>query len=45
MIRIQGDLSGSGNVAKTIKNVRIVMGQIRILNNLDEDERLNWVGS
>ncbi|KAM3699794.1 pyridoxal 5'-phosphate synthase-like subunit PDX1.2 [Castanea sativa] len=38
MIRIQGDLSGSGNVAKTVKNVRAVMGQIRILNNMDEDE-------
>ena len=25
MIRIQGDLSGSGNVAKTIKNMRTVM--------------------
>ena len=45
MIRIQGDLSGSGNVAKTVKNMRAVMGQIRILNNIDEDEGLNWVGS
>ena len=44
MIRIQGDLSGSGNVAKTIKNMT-VMGQIRILNNLDEDVGLNWLGS
>ncbi|KAK9991048.1 hypothetical protein SO802_026033 [Lithocarpus litseifolius] len=26
MIRIQGDLFGSGNVAKTIKNMRVVMG-------------------
>ena len=45
MLRIQGDLFGSRNVAKTIKNMRTVMGQIRILNNLDEDEGLNWVGS
>ena len=45
MIRIKGDLSGSGNVAKTIKNMTVVMGQIRILNNIDEDEGLNWVGS
>ena len=45
MIRIHGDLSGSGNVAKTVKNMRAVMGQIRILNNIDEDEGLNWVGS
>ncbi|KAK9986705.1 hypothetical protein SO802_031656 [Lithocarpus litseifolius] len=37
MIRIQGDLSGSENVTNTIKNMRIVMGQIRILNNLDEE--------
>ncbi|XP_075651945.1 pyridoxal 5'-phosphate synthase-like subunit PDX1.2 [Castanea sativa] len=44
-IRIQGDLFGSGNVAKIVKNIRIVMGQIRILNNLDEDEGLHWVGS
>ena len=45
MIRIQGDLSGSGNVVITIKNMRTVMGQIRILNNLDEGEGLNWVRS
>nr|POE95956.1 pyridoxal 5'-phosphate synthase-like subunit pdx1.2 [Quercus suber] len=44
MIRIQGDLFGSRNVVKTIKNMRAVMGQIRILNNVDEDEGLNWVG-
>lgn len=38
MIRTQGDLSGSGNIAKTVKNVRAVMGEMRILNNMDEDE-------
>lgn len=38
MIRIQGDLSGSGNVAETVRNVRKVMGDIRVLTNMDDDE-------
>lgn len=38
IIRTQGDLPGSGNVAETVKNVRSVMGEIRVLNNMDEDE-------
>lgn len=38
MIRIQGDLLNSGNVVETVKNVRSLMGDIRILNNMDEDE-------
>ncbi|XP_021910880.1 pyridoxal 5'-phosphate synthase-like subunit PDX1.2 [Carica papaya] len=38
MIRIQGDLLGTGNIAETVKNVRSLMGDIRILNNMDEDE-------
>lgn len=38
MIRNQGDLSGTGNIVETVKNVRSVMGSIRILNNMDEDE-------
>lgn len=38
MIRIQGDLSGSGNIAETVKNVRSVMGELRALSNMDEDE-------
>ncbi|GLU22206.1 hypothetical protein SLE2022_382980 [Rubroshorea leprosula] len=38
IIRTQGDLSGSGNIAETVKNVRSVMGEIRVLNNMDEDE-------
>ncbi|KAB1218571.1 putative pyridoxal biosynthesis protein PDX1.2 [Morella rubra] len=38
MIRIQGELSGSGNIAGTVKNVRSVMGELRILDNMDEDE-------
>lgn len=38
IIRTQGDLSGSGNIVQTVKNVRSVMGDIRVLNNMDEDE-------
>ncbi|KAE8656966.1 putative pyridoxal 5'-phosphate synthase subunit PDX1 [Hibiscus syriacus] len=38
MIRTQGDLLGTGNIVETVKNVRSVMSEIRILNNMDEDE-------
>ncbi|KAL7600155.1 hypothetical protein Lser_V15G25228 [Lactuca serriola] len=38
MIRTQGDLSGSGNIVETVRNVREVMGKIRVLTNMDEDE-------
>lgn len=38
MIRTQGDLMGSGNIVETVRNVRKVMGDIRILNNMDDDE-------
>ncbi|GMI93815.1 pyridoxine biosynthesis 1.2, ARABIDOPSIS THALIANA PYRIDOXINE BIOSYNTHESIS 1.2 [Hibiscus trionum] len=38
IIRTQGDLLGTGNIVETVKNVRSVMGEIRILNNMDEDE-------
>ncbi|KAM7255641.1 hypothetical protein ACFE04_008539 [Oxalis oulophora] len=38
MIVTHGDLTNSGNVAKTVKNVRSVMGDIRVLSNMDEDE-------
>lgn len=38
LIRIQGELKESGNVAETVKNVRSVMAEIRVLNNMDEDE-------
>ncbi|RAL41741.1 hypothetical protein DM860_008923 [Cuscuta australis] len=38
MIRTQGDLTGSGNIAETVGSVRKVMGDIRVLNNMDEDE-------
>ena len=38
MVRTQGDLVGSGNIAETVRNVRSIMGEIRVLNNMDEDE-------
>ncbi|KAJ0238500.1 Pyridoxal 5'-phosphate synthase-like subunit [Hirschfeldia incana] len=38
MIRIQGDVAGTGNVAETVRNVRRVMGDVRVLNNMDDDE-------
>ncbi|KAI4329254.1 hypothetical protein L6164_021541 [Bauhinia variegata] len=38
MIRTQGEILCSGNIAETVKNVRSVMGEIRILNNMDDDE-------
>ncbi|KAG6384197.1 hypothetical protein SASPL_156001 [Salvia splendens] len=38
MIRTQGEIRGSGNVAETVRSVRKVMGEIRVLNNMDEDE-------
>ncbi|CAH8357594.1 unnamed protein product [Eruca vesicaria subsp. sativa] len=38
MIRIQGDVNGTGNVAETVRNVRRVMGDVRVLNNMDDDE-------
>ncbi|XP_027344646.1 pyridoxal 5'-phosphate synthase-like subunit PDX1.2 [Abrus precatorius] len=38
MIRIQGDLVGSGNIAETVKNVRSLMGEVRVLSNMDDDE-------
>uniref|UniRef100_A0A7N0VJ69 PdxS/SNZ N-terminal domain-containing protein n=1 Tax=Kalanchoe fedtschenkoi TaxID=63787 RepID=A0A7N0VJ69_KALFE len=38
MVRIQGDLRGSGNVVETVGNVRSVLGDVRKLANMDEDE-------
>ncbi|KAH8521007.1 hypothetical protein H0E87_002162 [Populus deltoides] len=38
MIRTQGEILGQGNVAETVKNVRNVMKEVRVLNNMDEDE-------
>lgn len=38
MIRIQGDFFRSGNIIDTVRNVRKVMGKIRVLTNMDEDE-------
>ncbi|CAN8270202.1 unnamed protein product [Cochlearia groenlandica] len=38
MIRIQGELTVTGNIAETVRNVRSVMGKVRALNNMDDDE-------
>ncbi|KAI3727229.1 hypothetical protein L1987_67041 [Smallanthus sonchifolius] len=38
MLRTQGDLSGSGDIVDTVKNVRKIMSKIRVLTNTDEDE-------
>lgn len=38
MIRTQGEGTGSGNIVDTVRNVRKLMGEIRVLNNMDEDE-------
>ncbi|KVI06004.1 pyridoxal 5'-phosphate synthase-like subunit PDX1.2 [Cynara cardunculus var. scolymus] len=38
MIRTQGDQSGSGNIVDTVRNVRELMGKVRVLTNMDEDE-------
>ncbi|OIW20832.1 hypothetical protein TanjilG_23992 [Lupinus angustifolius] len=38
MIRTQGDLKGSGNIVESVKNVRSVMRDIRVLSSMDEDE-------
>ncbi|PIA65048.1 hypothetical protein AQUCO_00100492v1 [Aquilegia coerulea] len=38
LIRIQGDVSGNGDIVETVRNVRSVMGNIRVLTNMDDDE-------
>lgn len=38
LIRTQGDLTGTGNIVQTVRSVRKVMGDIRVLTNMDEDE-------
>ncbi|KAF2323356.1 hypothetical protein GH714_034822 [Hevea brasiliensis] len=41
MIRTQGEVLGHGNIAETVRNVRNVrnvMKEVRVLNNMDEDE-------
>ncbi|XP_010249746.1 PREDICTED: probable pyridoxal 5'-phosphate synthase subunit PDX1 [Nelumbo nucifera] len=38
MVSTEGDASESGNIVETVRNVRSVMGEIRILNNMDDDE-------
>ncbi|XP_038897063.1 pyridoxal 5'-phosphate synthase-like subunit PDX1.2 isoform X2 [Benincasa hispida] len=39
MVKTQGDMSSSsGNIAETLRNVRSVMGEIRYLHNMNDDE-------
>ncbi|KAL7152475.1 hypothetical protein ABFS83_04G099600 [Erythranthe nasuta] len=38
LIRTQGDLSRSGDIVQTVRSVRKVMDEIRVLNNMDDDE-------
>lgn len=38
LIRTQGDLFKSGDIVGTVGNVRKVMGDIRVLSNMDDDE-------
>lgn len=38
MIRTQGDRLKLGDIVETVRNVRSVMGKIRVLTNMDEDE-------
>ncbi|KAK1434111.1 hypothetical protein QVD17_11029 [Tagetes erecta] len=42
MLRTQGDYSGSGNIVETVKNVRDIMGKIRMLTNMDDDEMFGF---
>ncbi|KAJ9179167.1 hypothetical protein P3X46_010986 [Hevea brasiliensis] len=38
MIRTQGEVLGHGNIAEKVRNLRNVMKEVRVLNNMDEDE-------
>ncbi|MCL7034703.1 hypothetical protein MKW94_025358 [Papaver nudicaule] len=38
LIRTQGDLIGIGDIVDLVRNVRSIMGEIRVLNNMDDDE-------
>ncbi|XP_010535160.1 PREDICTED: pyridoxal 5'-phosphate synthase-like subunit PDX1.2 [Tarenaya hassleriana] len=38
MIRVQGEVTPAGNISETVRNVRTLMGDVRMLNNMDEDE-------
>lgn len=38
LIRTQGEVSGEGNIVETVRSVRSIMGDIRILSNMDDDE-------
>ncbi|XP_058074393.1 pyridoxal 5'-phosphate synthase-like subunit PDX1.2 isoform X2 [Magnolia sinica] len=38
MIRTEGDISGDGNIVAAVRQLRSVMGEIRVLSNMDDDE-------
>ncbi|KAI3858236.1 hypothetical protein MKX03_001037 [Papaver bracteatum] len=38
LIRTQGDVIGNGDIVDLVRNVRSIMGEIRVLNNMDDDE-------
>ncbi|XP_058734428.1 pyridoxal 5'-phosphate synthase-like subunit PDX1.2 [Vicia villosa] len=38
MIRLQGELTNSGNISETVKSVRCLMKELRVLYNMDDDE-------
>ncbi|CAI8600915.1 unnamed protein product [Vicia faba] len=42
MIRLQGELTNSGNISETVKSVRCLMKELRVLNNMDDDEVFNF---
>ncbi|CAK8574759.1 unnamed protein product [Lathyrus sativus] len=38
MIRLQGELTNSGNISETVKSIRCLKKELRILSNMDDDE-------
>ncbi|XP_074285315.1 pyridoxal 5'-phosphate synthase-like subunit PDX1.2 [Silene latifolia] len=38
MVRVQGEINGTGDVSKTVGSLRRIMGSLRMLNNMDDDE-------
>lgn len=41
MIRTKGE-AGTGNVVEAVRHLRSVMGQVRLLRNMDDDELFNY---
>ncbi|CAL5210707.1 unnamed protein product [Lathyrus oleraceus] len=38
IIRLQGELTNSGNISETVKSVRCLKKELRVLSNMDDDE-------